>query len=187
MNIILRNEEEKDYTIVEDLTREAFWNVYCPGCTEHYLVHKMRHHPDFIRELDVVEIGLVGPDGIREPIVQIPGGTSVLAHSLKWSPDGQRLMWIASVGSQDAGPVRLAEIETQLWMMDFARDEARMLAVLGRGVEVKHPAVWSPDGLGIAALFVEPRDGGKSASYGFIIDAESGARWPFTRFDDGQL
>ncbi|KPA08877.1 N-acetyltransferase GCN5 [Candidatus Magnetomorum sp. HK-1] len=54
MNITLRNEEEKDYHIVENLTREAFWNLYCPGCTEHYLVHTMRNHPDFIQELDFV-------------------------------------------------------------------------------------------------------------------------------------
>jgi predicted N-acetyltransferase YhbS len=40
MDIILRNEEEKDHRIVEEMTREAFWNLYCPGCTEHYLVHK---------------------------------------------------------------------------------------------------------------------------------------------------
>jgi WD40 repeat protein len=141
-----------------------------------------------VREVDVVEIGLVGPDGVREPIAQIPGGTSVLAHSLKWSPDGQRLMWIASVGSQDAGPVRLAEIETQLWMMDFARrDDARMLAVLGRGVEVKHPAVWSPDGLSIAALFVEPREAGANDTNVFLLDAGSGAKQQITHFADEQL
>ena len=54
MEIVLRNEEEKDYRIVEELTREAFWNLYSPGCNEHYLVHKMRNHPDFIKELDFV-------------------------------------------------------------------------------------------------------------------------------------
>jgi hypothetical protein len=140
-----------------------------------------------VSEVDVVEIGLVGPDGVRESIVQVPGGTSVLAHSLRWSPDGQRLLWITTVGPQEAGPARLADLETQLWMMDFSSGDARMLAVLGQGVEVVYPAVWSPDSLSIAALFVEPRDGAQSASYGFIIDAESGAKWPFTRFDDGQL
>ena len=35
-NIIIRHECESDYRIVENLTREAFWNVYRPGCTEHY-------------------------------------------------------------------------------------------------------------------------------------------------------
>lgn len=39
---------------VEDLTRKAFWNLNVPGCSEHYLVHIMRNHPDFIPELDFI-------------------------------------------------------------------------------------------------------------------------------------
>lgn len=54
MNIVIRNETEKDYRAVEELTREAFWNLYVPGCNEHYLVHQMRNHPDFIKDLDFV-------------------------------------------------------------------------------------------------------------------------------------
>lgn len=54
---IIRLEEEKDYREVEELTRDAFWNVYKPGADEHYYVHMMRNHPDFIKELAfVVEI-----------------------------------------------------------------------------------------------------------------------------------
>ena len=53
-NLIIRNETEKDYTIVEEMTREAFWNLYVPGCDEHYLVHTMRGHEDFIPALDLV-------------------------------------------------------------------------------------------------------------------------------------
>ena len=52
--IIIRNEEEKDYQTVERITREAFYNMYIPGCTEHYLVNVMRSHKDFIPELDFV-------------------------------------------------------------------------------------------------------------------------------------
>ena len=43
-----------DHRAVEELTREAFWNVYKPGADEHYFVHKMRNHPDFIPELAFV-------------------------------------------------------------------------------------------------------------------------------------
>ena len=50
----IRNERETDYKIVEDITRKAFYNVYVPGCMEHYLVHIMRGHEDFIPELDFV-------------------------------------------------------------------------------------------------------------------------------------
>lgn len=53
-DIIIRLETEKDYANVENVTREAFWNVYCPGCSEHYLVHKMRAHNDFVKELAFV-------------------------------------------------------------------------------------------------------------------------------------
>ena len=50
----IRNEKESDYQIVEEITRKAFYNVYAPGCMEHYLVHIMRQHADFIPELDFV-------------------------------------------------------------------------------------------------------------------------------------
>ena len=50
----IRNERELDYQIVEDITRKAFYNVYVPGCMEHYLVYIMRGHEDFIPELDFV-------------------------------------------------------------------------------------------------------------------------------------
>ena len=54
MNIIIRNETPADYRKVEHLIREAFWNQNFPGCDEHYLLHKMRDHEDFIPELDLV-------------------------------------------------------------------------------------------------------------------------------------
>jgi putative acetyltransferase len=54
-NIIkIRNEEETDYERVEEITRKSFWNLYIPGCNEHYLVHVMRSHQDFLPELDLV-------------------------------------------------------------------------------------------------------------------------------------
>ena len=54
MNIVVRNEAKADYRKVEDITRKAFWNLYFPGCNEHYLVHIMRDHKDFIKELALV-------------------------------------------------------------------------------------------------------------------------------------
>lgn len=50
----IRREEEKDYQRVEQITRRAFYNIHTPGCTEHYLVHIMRSHEEFIPELDFV-------------------------------------------------------------------------------------------------------------------------------------
>ena len=52
--VIIRNEREADYKTVEEITRKSFWNLYVPGCMEHYLVHVMRSHEDFLPELDFV-------------------------------------------------------------------------------------------------------------------------------------
>ena len=49
MNI--RLEQPSDYRKVENLTREAFWNVYRPGCYEHFVLNQFRNNPDFIPEL----------------------------------------------------------------------------------------------------------------------------------------
>ena len=53
-NYSIRVEEERDYSTVESLVRQAFWNVYRPGCTEHYVLHHLRNCPDFIPELAFV-------------------------------------------------------------------------------------------------------------------------------------
>ncbi|MBR2671658.1 MAG: N-acetyltransferase [Oscillospiraceae bacterium] len=51
---VIRLEKEEDYASTENLVREAFWNVYRPGCSEHYVLHELRSYPDFVRELDLV-------------------------------------------------------------------------------------------------------------------------------------
>lgn len=53
-NITIRIEKKEDYREVENLIRESFWNVYRPGCSEHYVIHVLRDDPAFIRELDFV-------------------------------------------------------------------------------------------------------------------------------------
>ena len=52
--VTIRQERESDYAQVEQLIRQAFYNIYTPGCTEHYLAHIIRSHPDFLPELDLV-------------------------------------------------------------------------------------------------------------------------------------
>lgn len=51
---IIRLERKEERREVESLVREAFWNVYRPGCLEHYVLHQMRDYPDFIPELNFV-------------------------------------------------------------------------------------------------------------------------------------
>ena len=53
-NLTIRPETKDDYRSVENLTREAFWNVYRPGCMEHYVLHCYRDDPAFVPELDLV-------------------------------------------------------------------------------------------------------------------------------------
>ena len=53
-DLTLRRETPADYEAVEGLIRAAFYNRYMPGCSEHYLAHILRGHPDFIPELDLV-------------------------------------------------------------------------------------------------------------------------------------
>ncbi|WP_086347216.1 GNAT family N-acetyltransferase [Candidatus Enterococcus clewellii] len=83
MNITIRREEEKDYRIVEEITREAFWNLYFPGAVEHLVVHSIRKHPDFIPELSfVIELDnkiigsilysrakVIDKNGVEHPII----------------------------------------------------------------------------------------------------------------------
>ena len=52
--MLIRNERKSEYREVENLVRESFWNVYRPGCTEHFVLKKLRNDPDFVPELDFV-------------------------------------------------------------------------------------------------------------------------------------
>ena len=53
-NYIIRRERPEDCREIENLIRESFWNVYRPGCSEHYVIHVLRDDPDFVKELDFV-------------------------------------------------------------------------------------------------------------------------------------
>lgn len=54
MDLNIRVETEKDFREVEELTREAFWDVYAPGCTEHFMLYRLRHAAEFIPQLSLV-------------------------------------------------------------------------------------------------------------------------------------
>ena len=53
-NYIIRLERKEDYRTVENLVRESFWNVYRPGCQEHYILKQLRNDPAFVHDLDFV-------------------------------------------------------------------------------------------------------------------------------------
>lgn len=56
-NVVIRQERVEDEATVENLVREAFWNVYRPGCQEHDVLHRLRASPNFVRELAFVMEG----------------------------------------------------------------------------------------------------------------------------------
>ena len=79
-NIIIRRETENDHRAVEELVREAFWNVYRPGCVEHYVLHRLRNDPAFVSELDfVMEMdGLpIGQNMFMKAAVRADDGRSI--------------------------------------------------------------------------------------------------------------
>ena len=50
----IRLETPADHAEVENMVRESFWNVYRPGCLEHYVLHCLRNDKDFVPELNFV-------------------------------------------------------------------------------------------------------------------------------------
>lgn len=79
-NLMIRIETPADYTAAENLTREAFWNVYRPGCTEHYVLHCFRGRADFVPELSLVmELGgeLIGHVMYARSEIRADGGGSI--------------------------------------------------------------------------------------------------------------
>lgn len=78
--ITIRNEQPADYRRVEEIARKAFWNLYVPGASEHYLVHTMRSHADYMPELSFVieENGeIVGSIHFTRAWVVTPAGEEV--------------------------------------------------------------------------------------------------------------
>ncbi len=103
-DFIIRLERKEDYRAVEELVRESFWNVYRPGCSEHYVIHVLRDDPAFIKELDfVMEQGsrLIGQNMFMRTVVNADDGRDVdvltmgpicIAPELKRQGYGKKLL-----------------------------------------------------------------------------------------------
>lgn len=101
---VIRPERKEDERAVEELIRESFWNVYRPGCSEHYVMHVLRDDPDFVKELDFVMekdgrlIGqnifmravINGDDGKDVPVLSM--GPICIANDLKRKGYGKKLL-----------------------------------------------------------------------------------------------
>ena len=78
--ITIRLEKKEEYREVENLIRESFWNVYKPGCSEHYVIHVLRDDPAFVKELDfVMEIDgkLIGQNMFMRTIIESDDGRTI--------------------------------------------------------------------------------------------------------------
>ena len=79
-NVIIRPEREEEYRDVENLVREAFWNVYRPGCLEHYVLHQLRNDPAFVKELDLVmekDKELIGQNMFMRAVIKADDGRDI--------------------------------------------------------------------------------------------------------------
>ncbi|MBQ9483792.1 MAG: N-acetyltransferase, partial [Ruminiclostridium sp.] len=77
---IIRLEKKEDRRTVENLIRESFWNVYRPGCTEHYLIRVLRDDPAFIPELDLVmekDGAIIGQNVFAKTVIKSDDGRDV--------------------------------------------------------------------------------------------------------------
>ena len=79
-NILIRRETERDYRAVETLVRESFWNVYRPGCYEHFVLHRLRSDPAFVPELDLVlekDGQLIGQNMFMRAVIRADDGREI--------------------------------------------------------------------------------------------------------------
>ena len=76
----IRPEKAEDHAEVENLVRESFWNVYRPGCSEHYVIHVLRDDPAFVKELDFVmeQNGkLIGQNMFMKTVINADDGRDI--------------------------------------------------------------------------------------------------------------
>ena len=100
----IRPERAEDFRAVEELVRESFWNVYRPGCSEHYVIHVLRDDPAFVRELDFVmekDGRLIGQNMFMRTVIEADDGRVIpvltmgpigIAPALKRQGYGKKLL-----------------------------------------------------------------------------------------------
>lgn len=79
-DVTIRLEKSEEYREVENLVREAFWNVYRPGCSEHFVIHVLRDDPAFVKELDFVmeRFGsLIGQNMFMRTVIEADDGRTI--------------------------------------------------------------------------------------------------------------
>jgi len=115
MKPIIRLETPADHRQVENLIRESFWNVYRPGCLEHFVIHELRKDPAFVKELDfVMELDgrIIGQNMFMRAQIQADDGRSIpimtmgpicIANDLKRQGYGKQLLDYSLEKAKDLG------------------------------------------------------------------------------------
>lgn len=103
-DFMIRLENTGDYREVEELIRESFWNVYRPGCSEHYVIHMLRDDPAFVKELDFVMVQdgrIIGQNMFMRTVIEADDGREVdiltmgpicIVNELKCQGYGKKLL-----------------------------------------------------------------------------------------------
>ncbi|MCI5821362.1 MAG: N-acetyltransferase [Elusimicrobia bacterium] len=114
MNYQIRLEKKEEQHTVENLVKEAFWNVYRPGCLEHYVLHCLRTDPAFVTELNFV----------LEAAGQIIGQNVFVRAQIK-ADDGRSIPILAM------GPICIAPAFQRKGygkkLLDYSLEKAKML------------------------------------------------------------
>ncbi len=104
VTITIRPEREEEYRTVENLVRESFWDVYRPGCLEHYVLKRFRERPEFVKELDFVmekDGKIIGQNMFVKTVIHADDGRDVpimtmgpicIAPELKRQGYGKKLL-----------------------------------------------------------------------------------------------
>ena len=112
---VIRLEKIEDCAQVENLVRESFWNVYRPGCSEHYVIHTLRDDPAFVKELDFVmekDGRIIGQNMFMKTVINADDGRIVpvltmgpicIEPSLKRKGYGKKLLDYSLVEAQKLG------------------------------------------------------------------------------------
>ena len=111
----IRLERKEDHYEVENLIRESFWNVYRPGCLEHYVIHLLRDDPAFVRELDFVmekDGRIIGQNMFMRAVIHADDGREIpimtmgpicICPELKRKGYGKRLLDYSLKKAAEAG------------------------------------------------------------------------------------
>ena len=97
-HLIIRPERTGDYRAVEELHRRAFWNLYVPGCQEHYIAHVLRGRPDFV---PVLADGPAGDPG-GYPHLR-PPGRGPWRQSIRYN-NRRKSLWTSAISRAPLWP-----------------------------------------------------------------------------------